>query len=118
MLAGMLAEASDWRQTTFPNIPLEQCQGPVRAAYAYGMPSLKYLDELPILCARLDEPGVAQRCLLQYDEVDENLHHPISCSLLGRSAESLRIHGEAIAPDGSGLSDRLYAEVGRNFVFM
>jgi hypothetical protein len=81
----------------------------VRHIHAEGTRRFKYLDEIPYLLGRLDEPGVAQRCIAQFDEFTEARHHRLSQMALARSSP-LRAAVEAVQPDGTGLSPELQIE--------
>ena len=75
------------------------------------MHKFQLLEEIPWLCGRLDEPGVAQRRLAQYDDYLGARHHRVSHEFFGHGPDSLRQYVEAILPYGSNISERLRLEI-------
>lgn len=85
-------------------------QGCVRSTFGLAAEKLQYLDRIPWLLCRIDQAGVARRCIEQYDSVAPEYHHRVSTEFLGHGT-SMRSEIEAIRADGTGLSQRLAEEV-------
>ena len=64
------------------------------------------MDKVPWLFARIREPGVARRCLDQWSEVREELHHQFTRKVM---TSPLRQAIEAVNEDGSGVSLELWS---------
>ena len=90
-LAAGLADANMWTPEKFLGDAefLRDAQGCVRGSFMMGRMRLAYLDQVPYLASRLDEPGVRDRCLAQYEAVDEGSHLPLTL-LLFKPGEPLR----------------------------
>ena len=99
-----LAEANAWTEATW-NLGLPFClqaQAAVRIAYRLGHDKYAWLDDIPYILARLDEPGVAQRALQQYSMHGEGAHHRVSRAVLGEG-RPLRLAVQSVLPDGSNI---------------
>lgn len=67
-----------------------------------------FLNRVPYLLSRLDEPGIKARCVAQWQEAPPDAHHRVTREFM---EGSLRQDLDRILPDGSGLSERLRREV-------
>ena len=113
VLRAGLAEANGWTPARFAGgdrLFLSKCQGVVRLAYHFAVERIAYLDTVPWLLGRLDDPGVAARALAQYDGANVAVHDSVSREILGVGGR-FRADVEAIAPDGTGISAALKTEV-------
>ena len=102
-----LTECLEWTLDSFAGCSFEELHALkvcVRSSYALAMKRHNYLSLLPWLLARLEEPGIKERCLSQY--ASHTNHHPMTDKFLSHS-EPLRAHVDRIGPDGSGSSDLL-----------
>ena len=88
----------------------DQFVGVVRSTYSLGTDKFGYLDLIPWLFARLLHAGVRDRCVEQYASGDPKNHHRCSHLVLHRDSPLLP-SVMALAPDGTGASDDLVAEV-------
>ena len=114
-LADGLREANDWTADHFNcgdhELPL--LQGCVRGVFHVSHVKIAFLDKIPWLLARLNEPGVSTKCLQQWQSVGRRHHHPASTYVLEQGCQ-LRQDVEAIDPGGGGLSVALQKEVGKS----
>ena len=106
-----LSEAEAWLPGRFGGVPLHGLIGAVRAAYIFGRESVAYYDQIPLLAARLDEPGVRDRCLEQFASAPRAAHDRVSVYLFADEPGSLRAEVLAVGDDGSIPSDSLRDEV-------
>ena len=112
IFAQMFSEANSWVVDPFgAGLNLEELRGCVRTAAAFGKQSLVYLDRIPLLCARLGEAGVRDRCIEQYAEAPRDKHDRVSIALLDPELPSLRADVLAIDDSGGGVSSRLGKEI-------
>ena len=81
---------------------LGELQGCVRYVVATGKLKVDYLDRIPLLFARLREPGVRAQCLLQYGQPDA-IHYDVSKEFLNPDLQ-LRQHVDNIRDDGTGVT--------------
>ena len=88
---------------------LQQCQGCARACYWMAVERLQVFDRVPFLLARLDEPGVRNRCLAQYRSCAARLHHRVSFDFLDVDG-SLFNDVMSMDDDGSNMSPQLTRE--------
>ena len=92
-----LATAAEWTEADFGGSAslLHAAKGSVRAMYDILIDKMVHYDKLPYLRARLGEPGVRGRILLQYREAPPCQHHRVTNLFLGsgRAASSHRRHG-------------------------
>lgn len=106
-----LAEANEWGPQTWNagGKPIWlACQGCVRLTFEVGMQKLAFLDKLPYVLARLEEPGVRRRCMDQWDSCPPEGHHRVTREFF---EGPLRQDIEAMNNDGTGASARLKQEV-------
>jgi len=99
--------ASGFSQTMFDGASREDVdimQSVARASYTLAEKRHHYLGMIPWLLARLDQPGIAQRCLKQF--ASHRDHHPMSVKFLHCDSD-LYPDVMAIQPEGSGVSARL-----------
>ena len=89
---------------------LEQALGAVRYAFATACTQVDYLNRIPFLAARLDEPGIKDRCIHQFESCSWELHDRVSLELF-HPAGVLRAHVDNITPDGKNISIVLQAEI-------
>ena len=108
----MLREAESWDEHRWGigHLGLLQQQGAIRATYHLFHRKFRWLDRLPYLLVRLAEPGIARRCLEQFDSCSVEEHHRASIKFLGEQSQ-LRGDILQIAPDGSAISHRLSAAI-------
>ena len=96
-----LREADDWGEHHFAGLDVGALQGTVRAAAGFGRDSFDCFGRVPLLASRQDQPGVAERCLQQYDDAPRHAHDPASHFLFEDTEGSLRQSVLAIAADGN-----------------
>ena len=107
-----LTEANEFQPMEFGGRHdlLVQAQGCMRAAFLIGSEKVLHYDRIPFLLCRLGEPGVRDRCIDQFNQVDEALHHPLSAHLLAHWSP-FRPMVDQMGADGSGMSPELQTEV-------
>ena len=112
VLQGALSEVNTWEAERFggDRVLLRQAQACMRGSFLLAQEKVAYLDELPWLLARLQEPGVRDKCLLQWEEGAKYAGDSLTEEFLAESAP-LRSDLIAMSPDGSGMSDRLWQAV-------
>eukprot|EP00959_Pyramimonas_sp_CCMP1952_P210179 4398161-Pyramimonas_sp.AAC.1 len=86
------------------------CFGAVKYAQALCLRKLEFLDRVPYLFARLDEPGVAARTIQQFLSAPLEAHHPLTLEFLGPSSV-LKVHVHKLAENGGEMPDILFARV-------
>ena len=87
----------------------QEAQGLVRSTFDLGLLKVGFLDKAPWLFARLDQPGVRDRCVQQHLDSLPN-PHKVSiefCDAGSKWSEDI----VAIAPDGSNVSTPLQHEI-------
>ena len=89
---------------------LSMVQGTVRGNYLLGERHVSYLDYIPYLLGRLEQPGVRDRARLQYRSAPREYHHRESIRLLDDASE-FKEDIDAVSHDGRNLSARLLREV-------
>jgi hypothetical protein len=106
-----LQQANSWTVDTWGlgNAFWIQAQGVVRQVHLMASEKFQWLDEVPYLLGRLNEPGVARRCLQQFERFEAEAHHRVSLAVLGHNSPFRRAV-EAILPDGSNISPALEME--------
>lgn len=107
-----LEEANSWEFSTW-SLDSEEamaCQACVRATYHLASQKIRFLDRVPYLLCRLDEPGVKERCLEQWSEAPPEAHHRVTREFLSPT-QALRRHVDLVQPDGSGISEELRNEL-------
>jgi len=112
-LGAGLEEANSWLPSTHDcgEVFWRQTQGVVRQVCVLAKRKIAFLDQIPYLFARLDEPHVAARCLAQWDAIaDARQHHRVSAEMLAPGSH-WRPQVEAIQPDASGISPALRQEI-------
>ena len=112
-LDSALLEAEQWAPRHWSNclIFLSEAQGSVRSCHAFGYESFGYLDKVPYLTSRLNQPGVAARAVVQFDSVDEALHNRNSISVYSKTVPSLRMDVLNITPEGTRATPILQREI-------
>ena len=90
---------------------LRQGQACMQGTTALVLEKLKYLDEIPYLLARVNEPGIAARCLAQFaEDVDSGAtHDPVTLELLAEGS-ALRQEIERTAHEGAEMGPQLRRE--------
>jgi hypothetical protein len=83
-------------------------EGCVRGTVQAAKTRIQPLDEIPYLLSRLDEEGVPERCIEQWEGMDEDKHHRVSAEFLKPGAP-LRADIDRISLQG--FSPRLQSEV-------
>ena len=107
-----LREAESWVPGRFGSVHMDECQGAVRAAFSFGMTLLENYDRIPLLMARLDVPGVRDRCLEQWASAPPERHDFTSAEFLSETAPaSLRGMVARVQDDGVIPDSRLRDEV-------
>jgi hypothetical protein len=111
-LKNVLEESVNWTEDTWGlgHAALVQLQGRIRFAFFLELRKFRRLDRLPYLLCRLAEPGVAARCIEQWDSADPREHHRVTRRFVMEGG-ALRADIQAIEPSGSGMSDTLEQEV-------
>jgi hypothetical protein len=89
---------------------LRHGQGCVRGLVVLAFKKLDFLNCVPWLLARLDEPGVKDLAISQFESELPCRHHRVTHEFLNPS-ENLRAHVDAIDDHGCGLSVALVVEV-------
>ena len=106
-----LEQANNWEFGFFTdNALLTQCQGCVRAVYSAGVAKFRFLDEIPYLCARLRQPGIAKRCVDQWHASPAAAHHRVSHEFLSE-ASVFRKHIDEIDEHGGSIAPPLDAQI-------
>jgi hypothetical protein len=105
-LTRVLEASTKWSAETWmlSHAALIELQGCIRATCHLARRVFAWLDRLPYLLARLGEPGVARRCVEQWESCRADEHHRVSRKYM---AGALRADIDAVRPDGSGISARL-----------
>ena len=88
---------------------LRQGQACMRATWLMAQDKLRVFDEVPCLLTRLDEPGVRDRCLAQWDAGARDAGDPVAAEFLEDTPASLRADLVAMTAEGTGMSPRLRA---------
>jgi hypothetical protein len=103
-----LAEGAQWTASRFGGSEAlaSQAVGIVRAAFALGMKKIEHLDQIPFLFARLDQSGVRDRIIAQFDSVSISQHSSLSVWLCRPGSENRNLLMQ-IRPDGSGVPDAI-----------
>ena len=114
MLRDALSTANSWTAEDWGGFEalLVSIQGCVRGAFLLGMSKISFLDKIPVLLARLNEPGVRDRCLEQFHAAPVAAHHRVSREFLEPGHESgLRPLVDALNHEASNMSARSKSEV-------
>ena len=111
-LRAALFECNNWGANEFGGdiVFLGQVQGAMRYVYALGMEHSRVFGQVPYLLARLRQPGVRARALLQFDAAPEEAHDDVTLHFLSPT-QRLRAHVDAMGDDGAGISPELDAEL-------
>lgn len=112
-----VSEVSGWDVNFFPGASLAEVAGLqacARAAYVLADKRFKYLSHLPWLLARLEQPGVRDRCVALYNS--HRQHVPLTEKFMD-PAQDLRADIDRLSPTGSGASPLLksWIQVIQNF---
>jgi hypothetical protein len=107
-----LDQANAWTPARWnDNVEMWRCvQASTRDAYVLAMEKIGHLDAIPYLLARIGQPGIAARCVAQFEARDVAAHHRVSVEFLGVGSP-LRYDVEQVLHDGSGMSAALLREV-------
>ena len=108
ILQSGLEEANSWTDYTWGLGvgTAARLQGAVRMVYHAAQQRLRWLNRIPWLCARIGEPGVAERCLAQWASAPAASHHRVSVRFVAPGGP-LRDHVIAVQPDGTNVSPEL-----------
>jgi hypothetical protein len=106
----LLAEANGWRPGVFGGAMAlcAEAQACVRFVFALAMEKLAFLNMVPWLFARLDQPGVKALCIQQYNSVPESSHANITIDMMKPSGD-LRADIDNIDEQGQGSSRAVLA---------
>ena len=105
-----LEECQAWDEDDFGDLAVDELQAAARAAFVFGGEIIECYDHLPLLAARLDEPGVRDRCIAEYDAAERRLHDPASHALFDNVGASFRNDVLEVTDDGVVHSEALRAE--------
>lgn len=107
-----LATANAWTvvEWSCDMAALLEWQACVRATHHLAMRKLDFLNKVPWLLARLDEPGVRSQCVSQWESCRAASHHRVTHEFLSPSSD-LRPLVDAIGEDGSNVAPRLQREI-------
>ena len=89
---------------------LIELQGCMRGTIHLARRKFLWLDKIPYLFARLDQPGVAAQCCQQWTEVTAEQHHRVS-SLFLMPGGQLRAEIDRLEHDASNISPLLQAAI-------
>lgn len=106
-----LEEANGWGPETWNagGTPIwVSCQACVRLTFEIGMQKVSFLDRVPYLLARLEEPGVCRRCMEQWESCAPAGHHRVTRDFF---EGALRFDIAAMQNDGAGATARLKQEI-------
>lgn len=108
----LLAEVSSWSAGRYANdvVLWQECVTAVKFTVSLARASLAEYDTIPLLFARLREPGIRDRVLAQWHEAPPHQHHRCSRRVLDPSGQLGR-DIRAMSADGSGMSPALDREV-------
>ena len=113
VLTAAMHEVSSWQTSRLGGNTelLRQAQACMRGTTALVLEKLTYLDEIPYLLARVNEPGIAARCLAQFAEgVDSGAtHDPVTLEFLAEGS-TLRQQIERMAHEGAEMGPQLQRE--------
>lgn len=82
----------------------------IRGAFVLWTQEVSFLNHLPYLLFRVREPGVARRCITEFDSAPQVHHHRVSRIFLGKGTV-LRRELEQVQLDGSNISQLLAYEL-------
>ena len=107
-----LAIATSWPDGFFDGDVafMQSAVGCCRHAVHLGAMKIAPLDEVPYLIGSLNEPGVKARVEEQFDAVPEASHGECTLDILSPS-RSLRADFDLVQNDGTGMTEKLSAEV-------
>ena len=111
-LNAMLVEAQSWTVGHYNGdlAMWQECVGACLFTVDLAVKSIAEYDQIPLLFARLDQPGIRDRCVAQFHEVPMALHNRVSLRVLAPGSSFI----EAImkmSPDGTGMEQHLRDEV-------
>ena len=105
VLGDLLATANQWSVDFFDGdvVLWQSAQGAVRALHALAVRKLDYLDKVPFLLSRLDEPNIKEKCLRQWESCSITQHHRVTRHFLepGHRSGLREKVDRCIAADGS-----------------
>jgi hypothetical protein len=109
-----LDEANSWIASRFgDDVQLwQECTAGIRYTVQLGRPILAPYDMIPLLFARLGQPGVRARCQDQWASVAVDKHDRVSIAWMGEGS-ALAADIAAVHDDGSNMSDLLKSQVPR-----
>jgi hypothetical protein len=109
-LRGAMEEVNSWTPEMLGGYELlRQGQACMRGTFLLSLEKLQFLDELPCLLVRLDQPGVRDRCLQQWDvEGARAACDPVAHEFCGNGPDTFRADLKAMNADGTGMSERLF----------
>ena len=105
-----LHEANEWCASSFLALDVSELQGVVRSTYLMGLRKIGYLNKIPHLFARLDQPGVKALCQAQFDSAPLHSHCPVSKDFFGPGGP-FAADVALIQPDGTGITETLALEI-------
>ena len=110
---GVIAEVEEWSpghwECSFDE--LAYLQGCVRFSVSMGREMFGFVDTIPYLFSRLDQPGVAKLCLSQFASKPESDHHRDSIAMLSPTQPSLLSFVLQIKDDGTGVPPVVQKEI-------
>ena len=109
-----LAVANSWTVAQFEGaLDLwRDSQGCVRFAFVLGEEKIGYLDVIPHLLARLDCPGVRQRCVQQWEALAPDRHSLVSREFMDPAHPmGLRQQVDAMDDEGQNIGPVLAREI-------
>ena len=85
---------------------LRQCQGCVRMVHGLGYEKFLWLDQVPYLLSRLDQPGVEAKTVEQWVSTSPQYHNRVTRKVCDSSGE-LRADLDAVTGTGDNISPSL-----------
>lgn len=109
-LDGLLQESAAWSEERWGlgHQGLLELQGVIRATHLRGRRKFAWMGRLPYLLCRLDQPGVRDQCLQQWEATEEQHHHRVSIAFLKEGSAMRRDIDDMPA---NGMSESLQAAV-------
>ena len=102
--------AASLRGGEFGGVPLHEVQGVARDAYSEGLAVVDCFNKIPLLAANLNEPGIRDECLRQWDAARPEDHDDVSRQLFGEHPRSFREMVLRIDDDGTVHDEALERE--------
>ena len=102
---GGLSTCREWTAACFDNdvVLFQSAVAAVRFICTFARRKFDWLWKIPWMISRLDQPGVRDECIKQFDSVPRDQHHLVSIEFFGTEQESLRSRVLAINDDGTGM---------------